>query len=132
MTMVPSDHPAHAGKDLFFAFFDECWRILEKTSNPAQPAGVMTVLCPCARSNRAFQDPTHRRFIVAETFLYLNRDWRKLNKLDHYRVDCHFGIDVVPIIPTELSLLHPEAQQRRFNENWNTVMDWQARLVAVV
>jgi len=112
------------GRDYLLAFFDECWRILK-------PGGVMTVIVPNARSNRAFQDPTHRRFIVAESFLYLSADWRASQKLDHYRVSCNFSANVVPIIPTELSLLHPEAQARRFNESWNTILDWQATLTAV-
>lgn len=111
------------GQDFLFAFFDECWRILK-------PGGVMTVVVPNARSSRAFQDPTHRRFIVAETFGYLLKEWRQLNKLDHYRVRCDFASNVVPIIPGEMALLHPEAQARRFNENWNTVLDWQATLTA--
>jgi predicted SAM-dependent methyltransferase len=63
MELTPS------GQDLFLAFFDECWRILKN-------GGVMTVVCPNARSNRAFQDPTHRRFIVGETFMYLSDEWR--------------------------------------------------------
>jgi hypothetical protein len=110
-----------AGKDLLFAFFDECFRILK-------PSGRMTVLCPNARSNRAFQDPTHRRFIVAETFLYLHKPWRVANKLDHYQVDCDFHVQCDPIVPTELTLLHPEAQARRFTESWNVILDWQAVL----
>lgn len=112
------------GKDMFFAFFDECYRIMKHEA-------WMLVLCPCARNNRAFQDPTHRRFIVAETFLYLSEEWRKINKLDHYRVKCNFGVDIVPIVPMDLTLLHPEAQARRFNESWNTVIDWQAKLKAL-
>ena len=112
------------GRDYLLAFFDECWRILK-------PGGVMTVIVPNARSNRAFQDPTHRRFIVAETFLYLSADWRRSQGLDHYRTSCNFSANVVPIIPTELSLLHPEAQARRFHESWNTVLDWQATLTAI-
>jgi hypothetical protein len=110
-----------AGKDLLFAFFDECHRVLK-------PGGRMTVLCPNARSNRAFQDPTHRRFIVAETFLYLHKPWRVANKLDHYKVACDFHVQCDPIVPTELTLLHPEAQMRRFTESWNVILDWQAVL----
>lgn len=109
------------GQDALFAFFDECYRIL-------CPGGELHISCPCARNNRAFQDPTHRRFIVAETFLYMNRDWRIQNKLDHYNVACHFGLNVNPIVPTELTLLHQEAQARRFNGEWNTVLDWDAKL----
>jgi len=113
----------YVGKDALFAFFDECHRILV-------PDGWMTVITPCARSNRAFQDPTHRRFIVAETFLYLSADWRKINKLDHYNVSCDFGVNVDSTIPQEMTLLHPAAQQRRFNHEWNTVADWVAKLQA--
>lgn len=112
------------GRDMFLSFFDECWRILK-------PGGKMSVICPCARNNRAFQDPTHRRFIVAETFLYLNENFRKTNKLDHYRVKCDFNVQADPVVLTEMSLLHPEAQQRRFNESWNTIIDWSANLVAI-
>jgi len=111
-------------KEAMFKFFDECHRIL-------RPEGWMTVIVPCARSNRGFQDPTHRRFFVAESFLYLSKQWRDINKLDHYNVACDFGIDVVPIIPTELAVLSPEVQHRRFNGEWNTVLDWQAKLKAI-
>jgi hypothetical protein len=112
------------GKDMFLSFFDECWRVLKN-------GGKMSIITPCARNNRAFQDPTHRRFIVAETFLYLNEGFRKGNKLDHYRVKCNFAVKADPVVLTEMSLLHPEAQQRRFNESWNTILDWSANLVAL-
>lgn len=114
----------HLGKDLLFAFFDECYRILV-------PGGEMHVICPNARSNRAFQDPTHRRFIVSETFFYLSRDWRTANSLDHYNVECNFGGNVNPIIPAELTLLHPEAQAVRFHTQWNAIMDWDAKMKAI-
>ena len=112
------------GKDMFLAFFDECWRILQHN-------GKMSIICPCARNNRAFQDPTHRRFIVAETFLYLNEGFRKGNKLDHYRTVCNFNVQCDPVVLSEMAALHPEAQQRRFNESWNTILDWSANLTAV-
>jgi predicted SAM-dependent methyltransferase len=111
------------GQDFLFAFFDECYRILK-------PNASMLVVVPNARSNRGFQDPTHRRFIVAETFGYLAKDWREANKLNHYNVRCDFASNITPIVPTELTLLHPEAQMRRFNESWNTVLDWHAILIA--
>lgn len=110
-------------KDLFFAFFDECWRILKKDA-------TMLVICPNARNDRAFQDPTHRRFIVAQTFLYLHEPWRKANKLDHYNVRCNFEVNCDPVVPMELTLLHPEAQMRRFNESWNVILDWNVKLIA--
>jgi len=112
------------GRDFLLTFFDECWRILK-------PDSIMTVVVPNARSDRGFQDPTHRRFIVPTTFAYLNADWRQLQRLEHYPVRCNF-VDkgVVPIVMQELTLLHPEAQSRRFTHEWNTILDWNATLVA--
>src|SRR6185295_223721 len=72
-----------AKKDALFAFFDECWRILA-------PDGWLFVTVPAHRNDRAFQDPTHRRFITAQTFLYMNEDWRRTNRLDHYNAVCNF------------------------------------------
>lgn len=111
------------GKDFLFAFMDECWRILK-------PEGAMRVIVPSATNTRAFQDPTHRRFITAATFLYFSREWRRQQALDHYRVDCDFVFSAVPIVSVEETLLSDEAQRRRFNECWNVVLDWQADLIA--
>lgn len=111
------------GQDLLFRFFDECWRILK-------PDGWMQVHVPCHRSDRAFQDPTHRRFITSQTFLYLNRDWRNMNKLDHYNVKCHFGVDVGHCMDAAFGLLHDEVQAKRFPSEWNLIIDWIAKLQA--
>jgi predicted SAM-dependent methyltransferase len=108
-------------KDTLFAFFDECYRILK-------PGGNMTVIVPCGRSNRGFQDPTHRRFFVAETFLYASAEWRAINKLDHYNTNCNFGVNCGHTMSAEMGLLHPEAQARRFNESWNTIYDWHCTM----
>lgn len=114
-----------AGVDMLIAFFDECWRILK-------PGGKFRVICPSLRSNRAFQDPTHRRFIAAETFAYFSRDWREANKLEHYlRARCNFGGACNHTLPADLSLLSPEAQAQRFHERWNQIHDWVADLVAL-
>jgi len=112
------------GKDALFAFFDELYRILV-------PGGTATIIVPCGRSNRGFQDPTHRRFFMAETFIYLNREWRQQQKLDHYEVGCHFMGDVSPIIPTEYAAWSSDVQARRFTHEWNTIVDWQAVLRAI-
>ena len=112
------------GKDMLFAFFDESYRILK-------PNGKMTVICPALRSNRAFQDPTHRRFIPAETFLYMNAKWRADNKLDHYRATCNFDVKCDPIVPIEMTTYHPEAQQVKLMHYWNTIVDWTTALIAL-
>ncbi|MEK7466881.1 MAG: hypothetical protein AAB074_05645 [Planctomycetota bacterium] len=123
------DVPASTGdRDLFFAFFDECWRILK-------PGGLVTVIVPALRSNWAFQDPTHRRFLPSEAFLYLNREWRVANRLDHYKATSDFvaatgvgGPQVDGNVPIEEGLRSPEVQAARFASLWNTVLDWCVRM----
>lgn len=114
-------HPE--AKDALFKFFDECYRILI-------PGGWLEVITPSARSHRGFQDPTHRRFIVGETFSYLWAEWRKANRLDHYKVDCDFGGNLNFSTTSELQAKHPDAQAIPINHYWNTVHDWIARLQA--
>lgn len=109
------------GQDTLFAFFDECYRVLK-------PSGVLTIIVPNARCNRAWQDPTHRRFIVAETFLYMAQWWRDNNKLSHYNVKCNFLGDVNPVVSQEMNLLHPEVAGKKFHTEWNSIMDWHAVL----
>jgi hypothetical protein len=109
------------GQDMLFAFMDECYRIL-------RPDSWMHVIVPSGRSNRAFQDPTHRRFFMQETFLYFARDWRKMNGLDHYRVSCNFACEVGMSFPQEEALRSSEVQAERFKERWNTTADFIAKL----
>jgi len=120
-TPVRPGHPE--ARDAFFRFFDECYRVLVD-------GGMMDVICPAASSDRAFQDPTHRRFIPCVTFNYLNRDWRQHEKLDHYRVDCHFEGGYAPIPHPELEMRHFQARERLMERERNWVRDWHARLVA--
>ncbi len=111
------------GKDFLFAFFDECYRILK-------PEGKMMVICPAASGDRAFQDPTHRRFIVQATFFYLWRQWRSDNGLSHYRVNCNFDGNVGCSTLPEYNLRSPEVQAQKFAECRNQVIDWHATLIA--
>jgi predicted SAM-dependent methyltransferase len=115
------------GKDLFFAFFDECYRIL-------RPEGTMVIVVPSCRSSRAFQDPTHRRFFPSEAFVYLNEGMRKANKLDHYNVVCNFDVAVDPgIFQHKAEQLHlmarlPEVRDQILDERWNVIADWHVKL----
>lgn len=108
-------------KDFLFCFFDECHRILK-------PGGVITVIVPALKSVRAFQDPTHRRFITQETFLYLSKDWRKRNKLDHYRVQCDFKLNVQHTCSTEVSVRADAYQEHVFKHEWDRMLDIHAIL----
>lgn len=107
----------------FFAFFDELYRILE-------PGAWAKIIVPCGRSSRGFWDPTHQRFMMAETFLYLSAEWRKLNRLDHYNARCDFNVNVVPAVDPVINTYHPEVQQRHFNNYWNAIHDWHAQIQA--
>jgi hypothetical protein len=109
------------GQDMLFAFMDECYRILKNDC-------WMHVVVPSARSNRGFQDPTHRRFFMQETFIYFNADWRKSQGLDHYRVSCDFFMDIGHSMPQEEGLRSPEALAQRVNTMWNVTVDWIAKL----
>jgi hypothetical protein len=111
----------YLGADMLFAFMDECYRILK-------PDCWMHVIVPSGRSNRAFWDPTHRRFFMQETFLYFAAEWRKINSLQHYRVGCNFAVDVTHSLPQEESLRSAEAQSMRFHSYWNVTIDWIAKL----
>jgi ubiquinone/menaquinone biosynthesis C-methylase UbiE len=104
------------GKDMLFCFIDEVYRILK-------PGGKATLIFPNACSVRAFQDPTHRRFIPASTVYYFSREWRKVNKLDHYRVDCDFDFQVGEAV--NQSVIHRSNEYKQFaaTHYWNVIDD---------
>lgn len=110
-------------RDMFFAFFDECWRILK-------PNCFMHVTVPHLRNDRAFQDPTHRRFICEATFAYLWAEWRKLN-VPQYDVRCNFEAEVNSTIPNEVGLRSPEVQADLIKTRWNVAIDLVAKLKAI-
>jgi SAM-dependent methyltransferase len=104
------------GKDKLFAFIDECYRILK-------PGGKVTLIFPNCTSTRAFQDPTHRRFIPAQTVLYFNKAWREVNKLDHYNVKCDFDYVVGEAVNGNWVARSLEAKQFAGSHYWNVVDD---------
>ena len=121
--VLPGDPGYADAKDALFAFFDECYRILK-------PGGFLHVVCPTARSERAFQDPTHRRFIARETWNYFWAEWRMVNKLDHYNVECDFGVSLNFSTNAELQAKHPDATKEAFERHWNVIHDWYVTLQA--
>lgn len=111
------------GQDMLFAFFDEMWRILKHE-------GWVFVTVPCARNNRAFQDPTHRRFIVEDTFAYFWKDWRAAN-IPQYKVRCNFVSDVTQTIPGEVGARAVEVQGEMIRTRWNVAIDLVAKMKAI-
>jgi predicted SAM-dependent methyltransferase len=93
----------HVPAKLRPVFMDELWRIL-------QPNGTALIVVPKWDSPGAVQDFTHEWPPVApQSFLYFNRDARKLMGLEHYPCSCHFDAKVrefVEYIPqTEVRLV---------------------------
>jgi hypothetical protein len=117
------DQSVLIGKDMLVAFFDECYRILK-------PDAFMTIVCPSARNERAFQDPTHRRFIVQNTFAYFDATARQAMGIEHYLGGCDFLSQVGWYHSDDITLLSEEARQRRFGAEWNVIWDYNVKAKA--
>jgi hypothetical protein len=120
--------------DPFFQFFDEIYRILKPAEfdpvNPNIPTkGIAKITCPYYSSMRAWQDPTHQRAISEASFLYLNKQWRIDNKLDHYPIDCDFDFTYGYMISPEWQNRNAESQAFAIKNYINVVTDIQVTLV---
>jgi hypothetical protein len=120
--------------DPFFQFFDEIHRILKPAEfDPANPnialKGFARIVCPYYSSMRAWQDPTHQRAISEASFLYLNKQWRIDNNLDHYPVSCDFDFSYGYVIAPEWQNRNQEAQAFAIKHYNNVVTDIQVQLV---
>ena len=69
---------------------DGWWLFWEEVARVCEPGALVTVIHPYLKTVRAFQDPTHERFIPTETWSYLSAEWRREAKLDHYDTDIDF------------------------------------------
>lgn len=120
--------------DPFFKFFDEIYRILKPAefdpSNPNIPIrGFANIVSPYYSSMRAWQDPTHQRAISEASFLYLNKQWRIDNQLDHYDVSCDFDFSYGYVVSPEWQTRNQETQGFAMRNYINAVSDIQVMLV---
>lgn len=109
-------------KDGLIKFFNEVYRIMKKD-------GKMTIIAPYYTSMRAFGDPTHTRYIADFSFYYLNKEWRELNKLDHYGIECDFDIKYSYHVTNEMTLKSDEVRNKAFAHDWNVVDDILVELI---
>lgn len=130
------EHIPHGNgyNDPFFQFFDEIYRILKPAEfDPANPniptKGFMNIVCPYYSSMRAWQDPTHQRAISEASFLYLNKQWRQDNKLDHYPVTCDFDFSYGYSINQAWQNRNEESRAFALTHYINVVDDIQVQLV---
>ncbi len=68
------------------SFANELYRIM-KVGARAE------IIAPYYSSIRAWQDPTHLRAISENTYLYFSKEWRTINKLDHYPITADFDFE---------------------------------------
>lgn len=103
--------------DPFYQFMDECYRILKK-------GGIAIFVTPYYTSMRAFQDPTHMRFIGEASYLYTNKKWRTINKLTHYPIKANFEVvNINHAVSPEFEGRAQEAVQYAATHSWNVVND---------
>jgi hypothetical protein len=119
--------------DPFFQFFDEIHRVLKPAEfDPANPniaiKGFASIIAPYYTSMRAWQDPTHQRAISESSFLYLNKEWRVNNKLDHYPVSCDFDFSYGYMLTSDWQNRSQEALAFAVQHYVNVVSDIQVLL----
>ncbi len=97
-------------------FVDEIYRILK-------PGGKAMFIAPYYSSMRAFQDPTHVRFISEASFLYFNKNWRNQNKLDHYDIKSNFNFSYGYQLFPEWAARSEDSRNFAIKHYWNVVSD---------
>jgi predicted SAM-dependent methyltransferase len=120
---IPHYRPDWGGRDGWWMFWDEVHRILT-------PGGTVTVLHPYVKSDRAFWDPTHVRFIHEQTWYYLDRKWRESQGLDHYQTAADFEVSLITGVGISDDMVSraPEVQAFGRSHYWNVVADLQVQL----
>lgn len=123
---IPHYRPEYAGTDGFWMFFNELHRICQK--------GAKCVFtCPYAKSDRAFWDPSHTRYIHEVNFYYLDPKWLEAQGLTQYPITANF--EVVTIdgtgVPDDIINRNQEMQNQARNYYWNAVADLRIELKAI-
>lgn len=112
------------GKDMLVVFMDEAYRVLK-------PGCAFEIIVPSGRSDRAFQDPTHRRFFVPASFLYYNRAWRESQGLTHYLGEANFDIDVNLSLAPGFVDAKREEMKYIVDHVWNATVDLHVKLTSL-
>lgn len=121
---IPHYRPDYKGRDGWWVFMDELYRV-------CKPDAKVVFTHPQAQNQRAFWDPTHTRYIVPQTWYYLDRTWRESQGLDHYCGTCDFEVVVInAAIADSLAQRHHEAQTFGRNHYWDALGDLYVELKA--
>lgn len=124
------EHIPHGNgyNDPFWQFFDEVYRVLKPVefseTNPNVPInGFARFVAPYYSSIRAWQDPTHQRAISEATFMYLSKEWRESQKLDHYPTICDLQVTGGYIEHDRLQNRNAEFKQNAYLTEINAIND---------
>lgn len=117
---VKISHYIEHTKDLI-KFMEEIYRILK-------PSGKCMINAPYYTSIRCWQDPTHVRAISEATFLYFNKEWRTVNKLEHYPITCDFDYQYGYQMTQDWASRNEAARNFAIRHYWNVVQDIQISL----
>jgi len=79
---VPGSDPWIDG---WWLFFQELYRVMED-------GGIVEIIHPFSRNDRAFWDPTHTRYIHFQTWFYLQMAQRKVLGVNHYAPEVDFEV----------------------------------------
>lgn len=121
---IPHYRPEWNGIDGWWLFWEEVYRILV-------PGGTVTVIHPYVKSDRAFWDPTHTRYIHEMTWYYLDETWRKDNLLDHYDgADIDFEVAVIEGMGVSDDIAQRSLDMQTFSRihYWNVLSDLRITL----
>jgi hypothetical protein len=78
---------------------------------------------------RAWQDPTHKRAISETSFLYFNKAWREVNKIDHcIGAECDFDFQYGYVLAPYWANRNEEARAFAIQHYINVVSDIQVIL----
>lgn len=122
---VEHTYPVGGPHDGLIAFMDEVYRI-------CADGAKVEIIHPYALSSRAFQDPTHTRFIPEATWWYFNAEWRESQKLDHYPIKSNFAVENIGSGFTPgWELRSHDAQMFATTHYWNIITDLAVTLKAI-
>ena len=108
----------------FCGFVNELWRVLA-------PGAVATLTMPHGRSDRAWQDPSHRRMLTEASFLYVQKTWREQNGIDYLGLVCDFDPVTYGVVYTPgWELRSDEARAFALKHYWNVALDLHVFLTA--
>ena len=80
--------PPGSWVDALVHFFNEAFRVVV-------PGGSFELIWPAAQGSRAFQDPTHRRFIPSDQLQYWNREFRRVMRLEFLGATCNWVVESI-------------------------------------